>query len=144
MGWTGGARRLGQSSRSFKRLKSQNELLMCVFLIAQNLYLTVRAPGGALCHTWDAGMHLICGPRMECSAPRAHLRYSVLWANLCAISMGPASLNLPLCAHMCFGSGHYWEISAHLCGCLRNEQRGREACFYLECSIGLKRKGDCV
>lgn len=83
-------------------------------------------------------MHLTRGPCVECSAPHTRLHCSMLWTKLCVISVGPASLDLLLCVLMCFGSGHCWEIAAHLCGCLRNK-RGREVCFYLKHSVGLKR-----
>lgn len=90
-------------------------------------------------------LHLTRRPSMECSAPHTCSHCSMFWAKLCVISVGPASLDLLLCVLMHFGSGHYWEITAHFCGCLRNEQRGREVWLYLKCSAGayLRRKGNC-
>lgn len=60
-----------------------------------------------------AGMRLTGRPSVECSAPRTCSHYSTFGAKFCVISMGPASLDLLLCVLVCFGSRHYWEITAH-------------------------------
>lgn len=134
----GGARGLGYSSPIFKGLESRNSAVDVYLLGSTEPAFNRRPREWALRQTWDVGMHLTRGPCVECSAPHTRLHCSMLWTKLCVISVGPASLDLLLCVLMCFGSGHCWEIAAHLCGCLRNK-RGREVCFCLKHSVGLKR-----
>lgn len=62
----------------------------------------------------NAGMHLTHERLVECLAPRTHSHYPTFGAKLGAISVEQASPDLPRCVLMCFGSGHYWEITAHL------------------------------
>lgn len=58
---------------------------------------------------------------------------------LCNLCGAGKSGSAPVCVLMCFGSGHYWEITAHHLGCFG------EVWFYLKCTVDVyfKRKGDC-
>lgn len=121
-----GCRRYGRFGiQEFCSQKGQKPKLgcLCVFLVVQNLHVTEGWEQALRQTCGNAGMRLTHRPS-ECAAPRTHSHYSTFEAKLCAISVGLASLDLLLCVLMCFGSGSYWEITAHLWAASRMSREG--------------------
>lgn len=102
---------------------------VCVFSVVQSLDVTEGWERALRQTCRNAGVHLTHRPS-ECAAPRTHSQYSTFEAKLCAISAGPASLDLLLCVLMCFGLGPYWEITAHLCAASRMSREGGRWGFF--------------